>query len=360
MNTLALKALADVSLYFAVVTPLLGYALLPVRICLIVLPAAWVVWLAVNWKRRALEDSVTDTLYFEIRLLVVCAFIEILCFGIAKWQRTAVPFIAAFFIFAILTARTVRLAESGSDNTVFRRNTFLEIAAVTVIAVILSLEPVYGTFISLLRSFYDTLIVPVLETVLNAVLRFFMWIGSFISAFFPDISFSSEEEPIMLDLTTGLEGFEGAEPVGTPLWLKVTLAVIGAVIVAAIAVYIYRRLSARGRGSSGRTPGEISRSAIDISSGKRDFRRTFTAERNIRYYFRKLMSYGEKCGLNMRDGILTSDEAVKRESSLWGNADELSELRELYLAARYGGVKDSDAGRARAKEIYNDIIKTMH
>ncbi len=357
MNTLVLKALADLSLYYAVIVPFIDRPDLPVRICLIVAPAAWVIWLAVNWKRRFLEDKLVDTLYFEIRLLVVCIFFDILFFGISRWASTAIPFIAAFFIFSILIARAVRIEQSGEDNDVFRRNTLIEVAAVTAAAVILSLKPVYGTFISILSSFYESLIVPMLERLLNVIMRFFMWIGSFLSGLFPEISINSEEDPIMLDLTTGLEGFEDIEPIGTPLWLKVAFIAIGIAIVAAIAVYIYRRLSERGEENSGSATGEISRSDIDMSAEKRNTRRPFRAERNVRYYFRKLMSYGEKCGLNMRDGVLTSDEVKKRESSLWGNEEELSELRTLYLASRYGNVKESDADRDRAKEICNDIMK---
>ncbi len=353
MNTLVLKALADLSLYFAVMMPVIIAVDTPLNICLSALPAAWVVWLVLNWSKRGLRGNLLDTLYFEIRLLAVCVAFEMIFLGISRWAESCVIFVTAFFIFAILAARADRLERDGGEYAAFRRTSFIEIAAVIAVALVLSRKSVYGTVISLARSLYDRVIVPIFETLLNVLLRFFMWISQFL----PEFSLSDDREVVELDMETGIPGYEDVETGSTPQWLNVILIVIGIVIAAAVLIYIFRRLSERGRKDTDRTSGEITRSTLDISGEKKTARRPFRAEKNVRYYFRRLMIYGEKCGLNMRDGILTSDEVEKRESSAWGKEDELSELRTLYLSSRYGSGKESDADKNRAKEICNDIMK---
>lgn len=356
MDVFLIKAATDLFWYLAVAAPALFAAKGMARAILILIPAAWLLWLALHWKKRRLADSAPDVFSMQLKLFFAAACLELLFLGPEGWGRQCAPFAALFFAAGILLLRSVRLADSGQKRGSFWRGNGIQLAAAAGLAAVLASGTARRAAWMLLANVYQKLVLPVLLLILNLFVGFLGWLWPYISALFSGLSAGDQEREAVEINTAPLDlGEFGARE--APAYLK-ALGALLALLAAALFVYwLYRKFSVSGYGREGGNAGEAVRSAFTAPGRKEKKSRLFGGEKNVRYYYRRFLKLCRDKGMELGPGDTTED--IQRRASLWWKEEALSELRTLYLEARYGG-QEEEQGRKRAKELYRKMKGDQH
>lgn len=361
MDVLLFRMIMDGSFFLTIFFPAILMGMPAVAYGLLAVLAAWLLWLAANWKSRDLIDGVQDTVFLEIKVLAVIQIFELFILGFTDWKAKCAPFLVMFAVSAIVLLRAGRLARgtygSGAGGRGrFWGNSSLEIAAVLVLAVLLSSGAVTGAAVNLIRNFYSYMILPLLLLLLRVFAGILWLLAPIFSAIFSGVG--NREYEVEVDNTSGQMtlGLEGTEAVRTPAALKI-LGIL--LVIAALFLFfrfLYRKLSEAGSGKDRRNAGTITRSSLAASEKKTGRRRLFGGEKNVRYYYRKFLALCDGYGVLPKEGAITTETVRRLAADSWKEKEEaLEELRNLYLEVRYGGRKDEDSERRRAKELYREI-----
>lgn len=355
---LILKLLMDGSFYLAVMTPILLAAPTAIRGGLLGVLAFWWGWLFVNWKRRNLSETVYDNFVLEARILIFTGVFEILILGPGIWKRQCGPFWAVFAVSSVLLLRSVRLSGDIRERKRFWGANGRELLGVLAVSAFLAWRPVSHGFLRLLGTLYRTCILPVLEFILERFVDLLTWLWPYLAALFPKLSFQPMAgNEVELSVESGTEWLEGTQTVRTPGWLRILGIAALLILAACIFCYLYRRLSERGWSGDGENAGTVSRSFMTVKREKKRNLRELGAERNVRYYYRQFLSLCMIWGIDVDKGGATSEGIGRQAAWYWGRAEEIEELRNLYLKARYGKKKESGNERKRAREIVKEIKK---
>lgn len=361
MDVLLFRILMDGSFFLAIFSPLILMGIPVIKFGLLAVLASWILWLLINRKSRDLAGGVQDIAFLEMKVLAVIQVFELFILGINGWKEQCAPFLVLFAVSAIVLLRAGRLAGGNSDSGTGGRGRFwgvsgLEIAAVIFAALILSSGFVTGTAVGLIGKLYSCIVLPVLLLFLK-ILAGILWIlAPIFSAIFSGVG--NQQYEVEVNNATGQMalGLDGTEEVSTPFMLKVLGIALVLLVLFLFFRFLYRRLSVSGNGGDRRNAGTVTRRSLPASERKMGRRIIFDGEKNVRYYYRKFLALCRKYGLIPEEGAVTTEAVHRMAADCWkGEEETLEELRNLYLEVRYGGRKDGDSDRKRAKELYKEV-----
>lgn len=368
MDIFLLKAVTDGFWYLAVFGPILLQGSKAFRAVFALIPAAWMVWLALNWKRRRIAANVLDVFMLEVRLLTVAGFFELIFMGPGSWGRQCAPFAALFLISGILLLRAARLMESGQVRGGFWKENGVQFAVILAATAVIASKMMRHMLGLALIHGYQKLILPVLIGILELAGGFLMWLWPYLAALFPELSVRNQDRE-MAEITAGPPIDLGEPGSGNaPFYLRAIG--IGLIVLAGTAcfIYLYRRFSEAGGGLKRKAAGEINRSILAPEGKGKRKRRWPGGEKDVRYYYRKFLELCMKKGLEPEPQNTTED--IHRAALQWWKEETLLELRALYLEARYGreeqgkkrakkprdqGREKGPQGKKRAEELYRII-----
>ena len=348
-----LKLFVDGSWFLAVFMPLFTAGPMWVRIVLAAAFFGWGLFLFQNWTSRAMWDNGTDVFFFEAKVLVALSVFEVVFLGAGSWQEQCGPFAALFMLSGVLFLRSSRLAESGPGTGGFLGRSGRDLLLVVLGAMVLASRTVRTALFCGLGVFYRGVILPILTAAIWLLVQLLAWFFRLISPILP-VKFNEVE---FVTVTTDMPelGKEAgqAETLGYGRYLAIFLAVV---CILGFLYFVFKRISSRG-GQSGRNGyGETERGKTEVLRGSQTGLRLLGGEKNVRYYYRKFLMLCAKKGMDL-ERPLTSAEVEQLAGQHW-EKPELSELRALYLKARYDGQEGADA-RDRARELYRGFKKEV-
>ncbi|MCC8101211.1 MAG: hypothetical protein LIP11_02800 [Clostridiales bacterium] len=155
-----------------------------------------------------------------------------------------------------------------------------------------------------------------------------------------------------MDLGDSLR-FDEIDTSQTPLAVKVIGYVLIGLAAVAILYFFYRKLSGNASGWRNAAHGSIIRNNDDENARQPRQHSFLWQERNIRYYYKKILYVCAEKGLNTEHPLTSKDVNEFAASSL-GKSEESEELTHLYRTVRYGGRLENQEQKDRAKEIYRN------
>ena len=306
-------------------------------------PAAYLVWLAAKeryfpeWSHQADIFSRFWKIFFPFLLL---AFL----FGESETAAAVtIPAGAATLLCSVLLTRSLR-----HDPEVYcqPRCQLLNLAAVAgagFCAFLLSTPAFLQGCLAVLRAVYTCAVGPVLMLAVYAVVGIaaaLMWLFSWIK-----LGFQPPEETVMMDLQGMAETLGVQEASDTPDYLTRIAAALG-IIGGILLLWAVFRFLARRNAASPPPGGESERrESIAAAPAAGGDRRENSCAQQVRAQYRRFLKLYRRAGFprSPRD---TSRDIVRYSREAMG--DDVSALRELYIAARYDGAATrEDAAQAR-------------
>lgn len=356
MDVLILRLLLDSSFFLAIFNPLISGDNLFMKVGLMAVLAAWIVWLVLNWKKKDLEGRVQDVVFTEVKVLAVIQVYELVILGFSGWQEKCAPFVASFAVVAILFLRVGRLIGGSQEKGKFWGANSVEILAVLGIVLVFSSEIVKNFAWKLLGGFYLKIIFPILSFFLNILQMVFMLLEPLIAMLFSGLEPDGYE--VEVDNRTGQDFLQltGNETLAeTPMWAKVVGVLLIVVVFAAVFYFLYQKLSVAGSGRDRKIHGEVKKSTLGVSERNTVKKPSIFDEKNVRYYYRRFLELCRKHGLQPETDMVTSEMMHQIAVERWGEEASMDEFTTLYREVRYGGRKDEEPERKTAKSIYKKI-----
>lgn len=163
MTIALLKMLTDSAWYLAFMAPILASLPNIARWILLLVPAVWVIYLAVFWKKRDFISDIQDVVLFEAKVLLGVGIAELLFIGPANWQVLCGRPVLLFLVFGIFLLRAGRIVNAPGEKRSFWSASGISLLAALILAVVLTSETVRNGALWLLRAFYNHLVIPVME-----------------------------------------------------------------------------------------------------------------------------------------------------------------------------------------------------
>ncbi|MCD8348529.1 MAG: hypothetical protein LUD16_11435 [Lachnospiraceae bacterium] len=345
-----LKILTDIVWYAAFIAPAIVAVSTPVQVIFLAVPAVWVIYVVLSWKKRDFISDIPGMVLFEARFLLCISLLELIFVGPAKWQALCGRPVLLFLIFGIFLLRAGRIADTSGGKRSFWGSSSISLLAAFCSAAILTSKTVLNSVLWLLRTVYNRLVIPVLEAIFWILARILSAIVSFFLMLFSGAKQEEAQETVLMDLGDSLR-LEEMDTSQTPLVAKVIGYVLIGLVALAILYFFYRKLSGNAFGWRNAAHGSITRSNDDKNTKQPRQRGFLWQERNIRYYYKKILYLCAEKGLDTEHPLTSKDVSEFAASSL-GKNEESEELTHLYRSIRYGGRTESQEQKDRAKEIY--------
>lgn len=355
MGEYLLRIATDILFYLAIFIPLIQTGPMAVRIVLVLVPAAWAVWVRMNWKQRDFMDALRDHFSLQVKLLAVLSPVEIFIIGLDQWTRMNAPMVVLFATVGILALKTGRIVEGNQGKGRFWLVCALELLAIVAAGFFFSSDAFTGGVLTLIGKGYHMLIMPILLFLIQVMVTVLEWIWPYVMAIFSqhEVRFQAEESFTITSGELDLE-LKQAERVAGAEVLKALGILIAIAAVVLFLWYLYRKFSQVSAERERRVMGTISHSGLSPQEMQDEKRPLFGGERNVRYYYRKFMELCKKQG-GWGKGIVTTDHIHEAAREYWKDEESLQSLRQLYLSVRYGGYEDGAEERAQAKGIYKRL-----
>ena len=355
MGEYILKVLTDILFYLAIFMPIIKASPLAIQITLAVVPAAWAVWVKMNWKKRNFMDAMRDHFSLQTRLLAVSIPLELFIFGLESWTKINAPLVVAFAAVGILALKTGRIADGNQGKGIFWFVSGLELAVVLLIVFVVSSDQFVGGILSLLGNGYKMLILPIVLFLLQGMISILELVWPYVMAIFSrhEVKFQADES---FTITSGELDMDlkQAERVAGAEVIRAFGILLAIALVALFIWYLYRRFSRVSAEREHRIMGTVSHSSLAPQEIDREKQPLFGGERNVRYYYRKFMELCKKQG-GWKKGSVTTEHVHEAAKEYWSDEESLQYLRQLYLGVRYGGYEDGTEKRRQAKEIYKRL-----
>lgn len=340
-------------LRFLPLAPLLVCWLLPgaglVEYVFFAPPAVYLVFLAARSLYFPEWSHQTDIFSRFWKLLFPFILLALVFGGAEFLTAITIPAGAATLLCSVLLNRTLR-----HDPEVYcqRRCQFLNLAAVAgagLCALLLSAPVFLQGCLTVLKMIYSCLMAPLLMLLVYAmagIMSAVIWLFSWIK-----LGTQPTEEIVTLDLQSIEETLELETTADTPGYLEkigIALSVIAGVL---IIWAIFRYLSRRNAAAAPPRSGDERRGTIAASQMMDDDRRENTYAQRVRGQYRRFLKLYRDEGLPLSPGDTSQDIAQYSRETM---GDEVSDLRELYIAARYNGTA-TRADAAQARELFTRI-----
>jgi len=355
MGEYLLRIATDTLFYLSVFVPLIKNGPLVARIVLALVPAAWAVWVRLNWKKKDFMDALRDHFSLQVKLLFVLTPIELFLFGLSQWTRLNAPLVVLFIAVGILALKTGRIADGNQGKGMFWIIGVLELAAVIAVVFVLSSETFTNGLLTILGKGYTTLLLPIVLFLLQGMIGILEFVWPYVMAVFSqhEVKFQADESFTIGTGELDLE-LKQAERVAGADALKAMGIILAIAVVVLFLRYLYRKFSQVSAERERRIVGSISQSSLTPQEMKREKQPLFGGERNVRYYYRKFMELCKKQG-GWDKGISTTEHIHQSALKYWKDEETLQSLRGLYLGVRYGGKEDGSEERKNAKEMYKRL-----
>lgn len=359
MDVLIMRVLMDVSFYLSVFMPLMQRGIPVLKWGLLVILAAWVVYVIMNWRAKDFAGGVQDVVFLEVKVLVVIQVFELVVLGLGSWQEICVPYVILFVVTAIMLLRAGRLHMGMQEKSRFWGVNGLEFLVILGTVFVVSSDSVKKLAVSGLSGVYNGIILPILLAFLKILETVLWFIWPILESIFSKVEI--EREYIQLDTSTGQEflALDGSEAKAAPEYLKVIGFFLEAAALILFFRYMYKKLSESGSGRDRSNRGEVRRSTLADSEKKKNSRKLFDGEKNVRYYYRRFLELCRKHGIDPEGSMVTTETVYRMAADYW-KEDEmyLRDLRTIYLDVRYGGKKDEEPDRKLARTLYKKIKET--
>ncbi|MCD8019221.1 MAG: hypothetical protein LUF92_06450 [Clostridiales bacterium] len=347
-----LKMLTDSAWYLAFMIPILAALPDVAKWILLMVPALWVIYLAISWKKRDFISDIQGMVFFEARFLLGAGIMELLFIGPARWQALCGRPVLLFLVFGIFLLRAGRIAETTGEKRSFWSTSVISLLAPLFSAVVLTSETVRSGALWLLRTFYDHLIIPILTAIIWLLAGFCSILVNLFSVIFSGAISSENQELLEMEVEDSLE-LEEAATVQAPLVIKIVGTLLLILAIVTLLFFLYRKLAANASGWRQKVTGSITRSPDEEHPSQSRHPGFPGRKRNVRYYYRKFLQLCVKNGLDT-DRPLTSGIVHNYAVSRW-DEETSSEFRDLYRRIRYGGEPEDEDARERAKDLYQSF-----
>ncbi|MCD7833543.1 MAG: hypothetical protein LUH00_06105 [Lachnospiraceae bacterium] len=352
MTLAILKILTDIVWYAAFMAPAVEAVSATVRFLFLAVPVLWAIYVILFWKKRDFVSDIQNMVFFEARFLLCVSLLELIFVGPARWQALCGRPVLLFLIFGIFLLRAGRIADTSGEKRSFWGSSSISLLAAFCSAAILTSKTVLNSVLWLLSTVYNRLVIPLLEAIFWILARILSAIVSFFLMLFSGAEQEETQETVLMDLGDSLR-LEEMDTSQTPLIAKVIGYVLIGLAVAAILYFFYRKLSGNAFGWRNTAHGSITRSSDDENQAHSKTHRLFGQERNVRYYYKKILHLCVEKGLDP-ERPLASRDVNEFAASFLGKREESEELTHLYRSVRYGGRLESQEQKDRAKEIYRN------
>ncbi len=356
MDVLVLRLLLDASFFMSVFNPLISGSNVVFKFGLTTILGAWLVWIAINWKKKDLAGRVQDIAFGQLKILAVVHVYEVAMLGLTRWQEVCGTYLACFVVIMILFLRAGRLTGAHQEKKRFWGANSLEMLVVLVVALVMSSQVVRSAAWGMIGGFYKVMILPVLMLIINVMQMVLMLLEPLIAALFDNVEFENHEVEVdnrtamdFLDLT-GTEGMGEA-----PLWSKILGIAIVAVVLAIVFYFLFKKFSVEGSGRNRDIRGEVKKSTLGAGERPVSKKRSFFEEKSVRYYYRKFLDLCRKNGMQPETLQVTTEMMQQIAEERWGDEANVGELTELYREVRYGGRQDEEPERKTAKELFRNV-----
>ena len=153
MDVMILRLVLDASFFTAIFNPLISGENQVIRWGLIVVLAAWLIWIVMNWKKKDLEGRIQDIALTEAKAMAVIQVYEVVLLGFTDWQKICAPYVALFIMAAILFLRAGRLVGGSQEKRRFWSANGVELLLIVGSAMMLSSDAVKGFVWKMLGDF---------------------------------------------------------------------------------------------------------------------------------------------------------------------------------------------------------------
>ena len=340
----------------------LGILLLPPAIYMIVLAA----------KKRYEPDHGSAvsilSLYWKLAIvaIIIAALIEYGKTGVDPWgeilwesgenrmlSEETLPLVLMTLISLVLLTRTLRHdpAVQNSPKLVFVN--LLTIILVSGFAFLLSSEWFRNGAVWVLRIL-ATPIVYLLSFLVVGVTRLFMWLMSLLP-YNPntDHQVTSATEEDMTRMPVEKEDIDVQIPPGVErVIVAVAMLLVVLIIILLFWFFMKRRKAAQTAGRGG----SEERSRVDINRREKGFS-DVSGVSAVRRQYQKYLKLCEKEGMEREIDDTSAD--VERESRKYFPGENVTELREIYMAARYDGLGGKEEAR-RARSLVRHLKEPVN
>ena len=316
----------------------------------------WAYEIFTGASRRYFPEADVQKTIFRITLGALPAMLIILLMAGAREISFQIVIFSSLISLccSVLIMRSLRHEAAVYSRPSYQAVNIVIVAVVAGISALLGSEAVVSGVLTALKAVYRVVAYAVLFVITYAI-RGISYLVNWISLLFSgDSAPPPEPEPVTIDMRSGEDLFgEINEYNGMPLWLKITGIVIGALIAAAVIVFVFRRLAGRRAERK-----EASTGAAVYNPAKPAARnvRSSSPVQGVRKQYRKYLNLLESEGIVIEGDDTSEDVREKAPFKFRGEAAD--ELRELYIDARYNGTADK-AAADRAKELLREIKSTI-
>jgi hypothetical protein len=324
---------------------------------LLIPPCFFCVWLCV--RENFSPDYSECSGYFKKAAvaLLLFALLTSIAGGAARLETYTLPYLISFLFCGVLMLRLLRHDEQKRREWRLWIVVLASLAVCCFLALLLSSEPLLSAAGKGLGALYGKVVSPVLLgfAYLIAFLGWFFWQVIHLNNFGGGMPFSKEPMREM-NQDFSVSGAVGGE--GSDMVVKIVMALVVIVFIA-LAFAIFRML-ARANGRLRQSTGvKESRHRTADEKGSLSVR-SILAPRSpreaVRWYYRKFLLRAKAGGLVIKPH--DTSESIGRNAESLYDPGLLSELRKLYIVARYSSEAVTKENARQARSIYVKLKTT--
>lgn len=273
-------------------------------------------------------------------------------------DENALPMAAAALLLGTILLRTLRHTVSTRCEKRFIVANLLAPVAVIAVAFALAKMGLLSLIGDGLSLFYEKVIFPILIGLAYAIYGVIWGIEQVFRLLFRSkTQEGNEPAPMELGELGGELLPEGGE--NGSLLVEQILIAIGILLAITAAFFLFKRMLGR-RGERAGAGGNETREHVDQTGGPRSVFSMFapkTANEQVRKVFIKFMKKMREQGAVLTP-FDTSESICARAKEVFSDAEAITELRAIYIAARYGANETGKDDVRRAKALFERIKKS--
>lgn len=315
-------------------------------------PAAYIVWLVYK-EDYVLEQGHHRRLFTTFCRVIVPFTLIMTAVGFGSSVRSVVlPYAALMLTASVLMMRSLRHDPVVYCKPSYQLLNLSTVVLATAAAMLLSTKTALAAYRAVLKTLYNALILPILTLMLRILLeimfaieKILKWLG-LTSPELEDVTLDDGAIDEMLEQINAME-IEPADVSG----LRTVFTVLG-IAVAVLILFLFFRWMNRKKGeTAAQAVSGATRVAIS-GSDHREAQKETSPIRAVRHQYRKFLKLCAARGAAPKKHHTSLDMEEKARHALGPDVPG-SEIRDIYILARYDGTADQESVR-RIKKLYSE------
>ncbi|MGM9521145.1 MAG: hypothetical protein ACI3VB_01530 [Oscillospiraceae bacterium] len=316
-------------------------------------PAAYELWLSFKGVFEPESSKQTDIFSLFWKVFLVFALVVMLCGGYSIFMSISMQCGVVCLCGQVLLMRSLRHDRRVYCQKKYQLMNLTMIAAVVLIAWLLSSEAFLGTCLAAVKALYKYVISPIIMVLLYAVLGIVKGIG-WLFSFIKIKKADGEDNDIQLNMEGAKEIFGlDAQDTSSEMFDRVMIA-LGIILAIVIVFFVFRYLARRTSGTEQGKVQEDSRSYAQPEENRAVRKPVGGAVQRVRSYYRKFLKLCDTIGYPLEKSDTSLD--VNNKAGRYLGKEEAEELRQIYINARYNDTADK-ACADKAKELVSKLKK---